>query len=413
MAKDRKQLDWRWVWLGAGVILVLVFFSVRSLTREHLDVRAVAVSRQPLASTVSTNGHVEPEMNYQINSPISTTVKAVYVQPGDEVTAGKVLMRLDDLQARARLAAAESGVKNAQAELDAATHNGTMAQQQAGAAEISRARIDRDQAQRDLDALKKLSATGAASPSEVAAAQQRLDSASAALEAAQSSSKSRYAPIDVARARAALDDAEANLAAARDVEDRTTVHAPISGTVYNVNVRATDFVEEGKVLLEMADLTHERVRAYFDEPDIGLLAVGQPVIIKWDARPGKVWHGRIERVPITVTTYTTRNVGEALISIADNNDGELLPDTNVNVYVTTSTEANALTIPREALHVENGKAFVFRVAGDELKRTPVTYGTMSLNQVSILSGLQSGDWVATGTTTGQPLQEGLPIKVVK
>ena len=413
MAKDRKQLDWRWVWLGAGVILVLVFFSVRSLTREHLDVRAVAVSRQPLASTVSTNGHVEPEMNYQINSPISTTVKAVYVQPGDEVTAGKVLMRLDDLQAKARLAAAESGVKNAQAELDAATHNGTMAQQQAGAAEISRARIDRDQAQRDLDALKKLSATGAASPSEVAAAQQRLDSASAALEAAQSSSKSRYAPIDVARARAALDDAEANLAAARDVEDRTTVHAPISGTVYNVNVRATDFVEEGKVLLEMADLTHERVRAYFDEPDIGLLAVGQPVIIKWDARPGKVWHGRIERVPITVTTYTTRNVGEALISITDNNDGELLPDTNVNVYVTTSTEANALTIPREALHVENGKAFVFRVAGDELKRTTVTYGTMSLNQVSILSGLQSGDWVATGTTTGQPLQEGLPIKVVK
>lgn len=413
MAKDRKQLDWRWVWLGAGVILVLVFFSVRSLTREHLDVRAVEVSRQPLASTVSTNGHVEPEMNYQINSPISTTVKAVYVQPGDEVTAGKVLMRLDDLQAKARLAAAESGVKNAQAELDAAAHNGTMAQQQAGAAEINRARIDREQAQRDLDALKKLSATGAASPSEVAAAQQRLDSASAALEAAQSSSKSRYAPIDVARARAALDDAQANLAAARDVEDRTTVHAPIGGTVYNVNVRATDFVEEGKVLLEMADLTHERVRAYFDEPDIGLLAVGQPVIIKWDARPGKVWHGRIERVPITVTTYTTRNVGEALISITDNGDGELLPDTNVTVYVTTSSEANALTIPREALHVENGKAFVFSIVGNELKRTPVTYGTMNLNQVSILSGLQTGDWVATGTINGQPLQEGLPIKVVK
>ena len=413
MAKDRKQLDWRWVWLGAGVILVLVFFSVRSLTREHLQVRAVEVSRQPLESSVSTNGRVEPEMNYQVNSPISTTVKAVYVQPGDQVAAGKVLMRLDDLQAKARLAAAESGVKNAQAELDAATHNGTMAQQQAGAAEISRARIDREQAQRDLNALKKLSATGAASPSEVAAAQQRLDSANAALEAAQSSAKSRYAPVDVARARAALNDAEANLASARDVEDRTTVRAPIAGTVYNVNVRATDFVEEGKVLLEMADLTHERVRAYFDEPDIGLLAIGQPVVIKWDARPGKVWHGRIERVPITVTTYTTRNVGESLISIADNNDGELLPDTNVTVYVTTSSEANALAIPREALHVENGRSFVFRIVGDELKRTPVTYGTMNLNQVAILSGLQSGDWVATGTINGQPLQEGLPIKVVK
>lgn len=413
MAKDRKQLDWRWVWLGAGVILVLVFFSVRSLTREHLQVRAVEVSRQPLASTVSTNGHVEPDMNYQINSPISTTVKAVYVQPGDRATAGEVLMRLDDLQAKARLAAAQSGVANAQAELDAASHNGTAAQRQAGSDEINRARIDRDQAQRDLDALTKLRATGAASPSEVAGAQQRLDSANAALEAAQSSSRSRYAPVDVARARAALDDAEANLAAARDVEDHTIVRAPITGTIYNVNARATDFVEQGKVLVEMADLTHERVRAYFDEPDIGLLAIGQPVLIKWDARPGKVWHGRIERVPITVTTYTTRNVGESLISIADNNNGELLPDTNVNVYVTTSSESNALTIPREALHVENGKAFVFRIVGDELKRTAVTYGAMNLNQVAILSGLQTGDWVATGTITGQPLQEGLPIKVVK
>lgn len=413
MAKQSKQLDWRWVWLGAGVILVLVFFSVRSLTRGHLDVRAVQALRQPLVSTVNTNGRVEPEMNYQINCPISTTVKAVYVQPGDHVAAGKVLMVLDDLQARARLAAAESGVKNAQAEVDAATHNGTLAQQQASQSEIARARIDRDQAQHDLDELKKLEATGAAAPSEVAAAQQRLDSANAALQAAVSSSKSRYAPIDVARARAALNDAEASLAAAQSVEDRTTVRAPITGTVYDVNAHATDYVEEGKTLIQMADLKHERVRAYFDEPDIGLLTVGQPVTIKWDARPGKVWHGHIERVPITVTTYTTRNVGESLISIDDNDDGELLPDTNVTVYVTTSSQENALTVPREALHVENGKAFVYRVEGDQLKRTPVTYGTMNLNDVAILSGLNSGDWVATGTLSGQPLQEGMPIKVVK
>lgn len=413
MAKDSKQLDWRWVWLGAGVILVLVFFSVRSLTRGHLDVRAVQAIRQPLESTVSTNGRVEPEMNYQINCPISTTVKAVYVQPGDHVTAGKVLMVLDDLQAKARLAAAESGVKNAQAELDAATNNGTLAQQQASKSEIARARIDRDQAQHDLNALTKLEATGAAAPSEVAAAQQRLDSATAALQAAESSSKSRYAPIDVARARAALSDAQANLAAAQSVQDATTLRAPISGTVYNVNAHATDFVEQGKTLIEMADLSKERVRAYFDEPDIGLLSVGQPVVIRWEARPGRVWHGKIERVPITVTTYTTRNVGESLISIDDNDGGDLLPDTNVTVYVTTSTQADALTISREALHVENGKAFVYKVMGDELKRAPVTYGAMNLNQVAILSGLNAGDWVATGTLSGQPLQEGMPIKVVK
>ncbi len=57
---------------------------------------------------------------------------------------------------------------------------------------------------------------------------------------------------------------------------KTQMRAPIAGTVYNVDAKATEFTEEGKVLLEMADLSHERVRAYFDEPEIGRLAVGQP-----------------------------------------------------------------------------------------------------------------------------------------
>lgn len=412
MAKESKELNWRWVWLGAAIILVLVFFSVRSLTRERLQVRAVQVSRESIESTRSTNGKVEPEDNQQIHSPLATTVKQVDVQEGDAVPAGKVLLVLDDIQARARLASAESAVKAAQAAVEVATHNGTQEQQQASAAEITRARMDRDQAQRDVDALVKLNATGAASASEVAAARQRLETAKAALEASQTTAKNRYSSAEVERAQAALNDADTNLAAARDVEAQTTKRAPIAGTVYNVFVKPTDFVEEGKLLLQMADLRHERVRAYFDEPDIGLLAVGQPVVIKWDAKLGQMWHGHIERVPITVTNYGTRNVGEVLVAI-DDNDGQLLPDTNVTVTVTTSTQSNALSVPREALHVENGKAFVFRIVGDQLKRTTVTYGSQSLTQAAILSGLNSGDWVATGSISGQPLQEEVPVKVVK
>ena len=209
-----------------------------------------------------------------------------------------------------------------------------------------------------------------------------------------------------------MDDAEAALAAARDVQDRTTVRAPAPGIIYTLNVKPTDFVEDGKLMLQLADLKHERVRAYFDEPEIGALSVGQPAVIKWDAKPGEVWKGHIERVPVTVTQYGTRNVGEVLIAVDDEADG-LLPDTNVTVTVTTSSQKNALTIPREALHVENGKSFVFRLIDDELKRTPVTYGTVNLNQVAILSGLNAGDWVATGSISGQPLQEGMPIRPVK
>ena len=412
MARETKGLEQRWLWLGVAVILVLVFFSVRSLTRERLPVRVAQVEHQALASTVSTDGRVEPEVNYQFPSPVSTTVKAVYVEQGDKVPAGKLLLTLDDLQARARLANAESGVKAAQAALEAATHNGTMEQRQASDADITRNRLDRDQAQANLDALIKLNETGAASASEVSAARQQLQTADANLKASQRSGQGRYSAAEIARVQAALADAEANAAAARDVVNKTTFRAPVAGTVYSLDAKATDYTEEGKVLLQMADLEHVRVRAYFDEPEIGRLAVGQPIEIKWDAKPGKVWHGHIVRTPITVITYSTRIVGEVLIQIDGDDDG-LLPATTVTVTVTTSTEPNVLSIPREALFSENGKNYVFKVVGDGLKRTPVTIGPFNLTQVAILSGLSEGDTVATGTTTGQPLQVGVPIKVVQ
>lgn len=412
MIRERKELDRRWLWLGAAIILVLVYFSARALTRERLPVRMARVERAPLSSTLSTNGRVEPDKNQVYTSPIATTIKAVYVQQGDKVPAGKLLIVLDDLEARARLATAESGVKTAEAALESIRHNGTVEQRQASAAEVDRDKLDLAQAQRNLDALIHLNATGAASAAEVAAARQQLASAQANLDAAQLSAKDRYSPADLARAEAALTDAEANAAAARDVASKAQYRAPIAGTIYTLDARPGEFAEAGKPLLQMADLEHEHVRAYFDEPDIGKLAVGQSIQIKWDAKPGEIWHGHITRTPITVITYTTRTVGEVLIGI-DGGDGDLLPQTDVTVTVTTSTDKDVLSIPREALYSEGGKPYVFKVVNDGLERVPVTTGTINLTQVAILAGLRDGDVVATGTTSGQPLQVGVPIKQVQ
>ena len=89
----------------------------------------------------STNGKVEPVNNIEIHAPIPATVKAVYVQAGDTVPAGKLLMQLDDIDARAKLAGADSAVKSAQASLEAATQNGTLEQRQGVTAEIARDKL--------------------------------------------------------------------------------------------------------------------------------------------------------------------------------------------------------------------------------------------------------------------------------
>src|SRR3569833_550752 len=149
LVTERKQLSRRWLWLGLAVVLIAVYIIVRSLTRDRLPVHAAQVAQAPLESTIATNGRVEPEENIEIHSPVSAAVKAVYVQPGDQVPAGKLLMQLDDVDARAKLAAADSGVKSAQAALEATTQNGTLEQRQVSAAEIARNKLDREQAQFD------------------------------------------------------------------------------------------------------------------------------------------------------------------------------------------------------------------------------------------------------------------------
>lgn len=401
------------IWIIAGVALIVIFYGVHLLTRGKLPIRVAVATVGNLTTTVASNGKVEPQSNFEAHAPFAGIVREIYVHAGDKVPAGKLLLTMDDSEAQARAATALAALKGAQANYQAAQHGGTPEERVSLTGELERATIDRDQAQHDLAALQKLEATGAASPSEVAAAQQRLDSDNSSIQNIQQRQTSRVDPANLAHAKASLDDAQAAYAAAEDALSQAVVHAPFAGTVYSVPVSRTDYVQQGDRLLSMADLTKMQVLAYFDEPEIGNLAVGQPATIVWDARPDEIWHGHIVRPPSNIITYNqTRNVGEALVAI-DDTDGALLPDTNVRVTITVSSESNVLTVPRDALHIEQGATYVYRVEGSTLHRVPVTVGKLNLVEVQIVSGIQAGDRVATTTTNGQPLSDGEPVTIVQ
>jgi HlyD family secretion protein len=415
MAEEIKQKSRVWLWIGFLILLVVIFFVARGMTRDRMPIHTAVAIRAELSKTVPTNGLVEPVQNYEFRSPAATTVRAIYIQQGDHVKAGQLLMQLDDTNARARVATSESGLKSAEANLEAIQQGGTLEERQSLASNVSRSKLDLAEAQRELAALLKLQATGAASAGEVASAQQRVAISQDSLAALEARQQTRYSPAELERARSAVSDAQAGLNAARTVLNQAQYRAPIDGTVYSVSVSRSEFVEEGKLLLQIADLNKVRVRAYFDEPEIGSLALGQSISIVWDARPGEEWKGHIVLLPSTIISYNTRNVGEVLVAIDSNPKGNsgLLPDTHVTVTVTTSSDPNTLTVPREALHSENGKPFVFKVVNDSLVRTPVTTGTINLTQVAITFGLKDGDVVATGSLNGLALEEGVPVKVVR
>jgi len=398
------------LWTLAAILLIIVFFAVRRLTREELPLRVAQATMQDLITTDSTNGKVEPQHNFEAHAPAPSTVKRLYVRAGEHAPKGKLLLSLDDADARAQSASAVASLRGAQASYQATELGGTLEERNSIAGELAKARMDRDQAQHDLDALQKLVAQGAAAPSEVASAQQRLEAANTSIATLEKKQTARYSTAEIAHSRANLEQAQAAYDAANTVVADSNVRAPFAGTVYSLPVSVSEYVHAGDLLLQMADLTKLQVRAYFDEPELGALHVGQPATIIWDALPNRIWHGRILSMPSTIITYTTRNVGEVLLSV-DDADGKLLPNTNVKVTVTEQRLERVLTILREAVHGEGGKDYAYLLHGKVLRRQQVTVGARNLTQVQILSGLAENDTVALSTTNGEPLAERVPVRI--
>jgi len=190
------------------------------------------------------------------------------------------------------------------------------------------------------------------------------------------------------------------------------VTAPFSGTVYQLPVKAGGYVNGGELLVQVANLEKVRVRAFVDEPEIGRLAKGQRVEIKWDAIPGRTWDGTLTRVPTSVTMVGTRTVGE-ITSEIDNSDRKLLPNVNVNVSIISARHDNALTVSREAVHDVDGKRYVYKIADEKLLAQEVQTGLSSLTRVEVLKGIPEGALIALGAINAQPLRNGMDVKVVE
>lgn len=400
------------LWSLAAAFVIAAVLTIRWSTRDQVTVRIASVGRQDLDSSTSTNGKVEPIHQYQAHATSPGVIQTIYVGVGDKVHVGQLLVRLDDIDIRARLAGSALSISTAKVGLESTQQNGSKEEQLTLAGDIDRAKMQKQQATSELAALKQLQAKGAASAAEVAAAQQHLDIASSSLDGLLARSKERFSSSELDRAKQQLANAQAEEASAKNSYAGANIRSPISGTVYSLPVAEYDYVQAGEDLLDIADLKQIQVRAYFDEPEIGKLAVDQPVKIVWDAKPNMTWHGHIDQVPTTVITYGTRNVGECLITV-DDSSGDLLPNTNVTVTVTTSQRKNVLSVPREALHTDGPQNFVYRIVKGKLVRTPVQVDAVNLTRVQIVSGLQEGDIVALSATTSRDLTNGLAVKTVQ
>lgn len=406
---ERRRISTVLILVGAALLLFSGWVKMRNTV---VAVRTEKVARQNIASVISTNGKIEPVSNFEAHAPAPATVKRVLVNEGDHVKAGQLLLELDDADARAQAAKALAQLRSAEADQQAVKSGGTHEEVLTTQADLSKAMAERDEAQRNLQAITKLQQNGAASPAEVEAAQNRVKKADTDVQLLQSKLSGRYSTPEVEKAQANVVQARAAYQAAQDLLKNAIVRAPFEGTVYQLPVKQGSYVPAGQLLVQVAKLETVQVRAFVDEPEIGRLAKGQKVEIRWDAIPGRVWQGELTRVPTVVTNVGTRTVGEITCTI-DNFDRKLLPNVNVNVSIVTAQHLDTLTVSREAVHESEGKRYVFKIVDHKIEAQDVQTGLASLTRVEITKGLTEGMEVALGAVNAQPLRTGMEVKVVE
>lgn len=401
------------LWVAGITVFLAIGFGIRSITHTVVRVKVAPVAYQSLTATVSANGKVEPVEPFEAHAPGPGVIHNIYVEEGQHVRKGQQLLMMDDTEVRSRLATAQTALAQAKLQRTDLERGGNSEESLTYAANIATAKLEQQAASANLRAVESLQRKGSASASEVAAAQQRLNSAELALSSANAHTSTHYSPGDRAASDARIHDAEVALQAAQSALEDADVHAPIDGTVYYIPVSEFDFVHAGDDLIYVADLNRLLVRAYFDEPEIGKLQNGQSVMITWDAKPNQVWHGHIEHIPNTIINYGTRNVGECIITV-DDARGYLPPNANVTVRVTESTREHVLAVPREALHTDGSRNFVYTIADGKLQQTPIQPGLLNNVSMQILSGLGLNQVVVLGPADpGKDLYTGLPVKPVK
>jgi HlyD family secretion protein len=390
-----------------GAVIVLAYFILHR--DSAVPVRTAVVEQGAVRSLVSTNGKIEPVNNFEAHAPAAMSVRRVLVKEGDAVKKGQLLLVLDDADARSQAARAQTQLRAAQADLNAAKQGGSHEEVLGLEAQLVKARTDRDSASRNLNALKKLEKQGAASAGEVREAENALTRAAAQLTFLVQKQTQRYSNAELARVEAQQAEAQAAYDAAEDVLAKSNVRAPFDGIVYSVSAKQGGFVAAGDLLLQVADLEKIVVRAFVDEPDVARLAAGNPMEITWDAVPGRIWRTTVTAIPSTVKLRGSRNVGETT-SIVDNKDLRLLPNINVGVTIVVGAHDNVLVVPREAVRMDDSKPYVLLVSGHELKRREVETSLSNLTQVEIARGLSAKDVVAINSWNGKPIGNGTQVK---
>jgi HlyD family secretion protein len=402
--------------IGVIVVAVVGVIALASLGHnrgeEGITVEVEPVGRQTVIQTVTATGKIQPMTQVNISADVSAKITRLDVNEGDWVDKGAFLLQLD----RERYVAA---VESAQANLSAAL------------AQVNLARENMIKVQKDYERTRQLFDKSLES-------QANLDSMYAAAE------------VEKARYQAALDQAEQAKAALKQAEDalsKTTIYAPMAGTVSMLNKEVgeialgSQFQED--VILIISNLEGMEALVDVDENDIVLLSLGDVAEIEVDALPEVKLKGVVTEIANSAKVTGQGSAGqktefEVKVAVTESAPS-LRPGMTASAEIVTDVRQDCTSVPIQSVSMrtldqlgargdgegEEGEKprfmpnrdgfveLVWVVSEGQARARQVKTGIQSESHIEILDGLEDGEQVVVGSyrAISRDLSDGSAVTV--
>ena len=446
--KTKKRIYYLLAFLVAAGLLTaagMVWYR-----RGAKTVQTTRVRRQDVIAVVMASGEVRPRDYVHITANAFGKITGIYVKEGDRVRKGQLLARLEAIQPaadvrgqQAELAAAETDVESGQAAVESMEANGKTA-----AAVLARARAQLERAQRDFERAQSLHEEQLISRANFEQAQAEHSVAVAAVEEAEARSAQAQAQLNQARAQARIAQervrrARAALDRVSDALTKHTMVAPIDGVVTDLPVSEGENAVvgmqnmPGSLLMTIADLSVITTEVMVDETDIAAIRLEQIAEVKVDAFPERTFSGKVTEIGNTAVIRSTGLAAaqsatssqqakdfKVVVTLA-NPESNLRPGLSATAEITTATRKNVLAIPLQALTIRQQRDLdpplsenvteaadtppdsgtrkrqdlegVFVIRDSRAVFQSVQTGISGLSDIEVLSGLQEGDEIVTGS----------------
>lgn len=254
--------------LGGALVLLVIVLAILGGGGDEagIAVETAPVEVRTVTQTVTASGKVRPEVEVKISSDVSGEIVFLELEEGDPVEQGQLMVQIQPDFYAAQREQAQAGLLQAQAD-------------------VSRAEAEMIRAREDLDRKQMLAERGVIARQEAEAAQTQFDVAKANFEAAQ---------YRVRSARASLEQASDQLR-------KTSIYAPMSGTISQLNVELGERVVgtsqmAGTEILRIAELDRMELEVDINENDIVNVAIGDSARIEVDAYPEEPFRGVVTQI---------------------------------------------------------------------------------------------------------------------